>query len=67
MLPIEGAGACSKADVLAIDALFRRIAERGRRIRTQKQYIPLPTFEKARDGRVMAPEQMRADKNGQTS
>jgi hypothetical protein len=41
MLPAERACEVSKADALAMDAIFQRLAERGRRIRMQRKAINL--------------------------
>jgi hypothetical protein len=47
MLQTESVHEHSKADALAIDALFRRLAERGRKIRLQRQAINTPSLDEA--------------------
>ncbi len=51
---IQTAPALQQVDLMAIDALFRRIAERGRKIRTQAQ--PQAVDEKTKEPKEVTNE-----------
>jgi hypothetical protein len=67
MLPAEDLIPYSEADVQAIDALFKRIAERGHRIRIQKQAIALVPVDNAVPLNTSVTQPATADENGQLS
>ena len=67
MLSAEGAREYSEADALAIDLLFKRLAERGRKIRLQNQTIISDPVDKAGDDKGSSLQTVVAGENGQPS
>lgn len=57
----------SEADVLAIEALFKRIAERGHKIRLQNQQLNPDSGEKDANSKDSPAQAVVAGQNGQVS
>jgi hypothetical protein len=63
----KGGTDCSEADILAIEALFKRIAERGRKIRLQNSALKSNSGEDVANSKNSLAQAVVVGQNGQVS